>query len=100
MNRRDIWILFIIFILIFAGYIYPLVYNFQEQETVTIFVIDTFGDGMLSHGDIVSSIIEQEVPNYNIKKMNVKKGDSFGVENYYQALTEIYNYKAGLLHNF
>ena len=93
MNRRDIWILFIIFILIFAGYIYPLVYNFQEQETVTIFVIDTFGDGMLSHGDIVSSIIEQEVPNYNIKKMNVKKGDSFGVENYYQALTEIYNYK-------
>jgi hypothetical protein len=93
MNRRDIWILFIIFILIFAGYIYPLVYDFQEQETVTIFVVDTFDDGMLSHGDIVSSIIEQEVPNYNIKKMNVKKGDSFGVENYYQALTEIYNYK-------
>lgn len=93
MNRREVWILFIIFILIFAGYIYPLIYDIQEQESVTIFVVDTFDDGMLSHGDIVSSIIEQEVPQYNIKKLNVKNGNSFGVENYYQALTDIYNYK-------
>lgn len=93
MNRRDSWILFIIFILILAGYVYPLIYDLQEQESVTIFVIDTFDKGMLSHGDVVSSIIEQEVPQYNIKKLNVKKGDNFGVENYYQALTDVYNYK-------
>jgi len=93
MNRREVWILFIIFILVFAGYIYPVIYDIQDQKSVTIFVIDTFDKGMLSHGDIVSSIIEQEVPQFNIKRLNVKKGDSFGVENYYQALTEIYNYK-------
>ncbi|MFO7814588.1 MAG: S8 family serine peptidase [Halanaerobiales bacterium] len=93
MNRRESWILFIILILIFVGYIYPFTYNIQEQESVTIFVIDSFDEGMLSHGDIVSSIIEQEVPQYNIKKLNVKKEDNYGVENYYQALTEVYNYK-------
>ncbi len=93
MNRRDAWILFIILILVLIGYIYPVFYDLQEHESVTIFVIDTFDESMLSHGEVVSSIIEQEVPQFDIKKLNVKQEDYYGVSKYYEALDQIYNYK-------
>jgi len=93
MNRRDVWILFIILILVLIGYIYPLVYSFQEHESVTIFVIDTFDQSMLSHGEVVTSIIEQQVPQFNIKRLNVKEKEHYGISKYYQALDQIYNYK-------
>lgn len=97
MNRRDVWLLLIILILVLIGYIYPVIYSFQEYESVTIFVIDTFDDSMLSHGEVVTSIIEQHVPQFNIKKLNVKEKNNYGVNKYYEALDQIYNYK---LQNF
>lgn len=93
MNRRDSFILFIILILIFIGYVYPLLYDLNDQEPVTIFVIDTFDDSLLSHGDVVANIIEQEVPQFEIKRLNVKEKDSYGRNIYYEALDQVYNYK-------
>jgi len=93
MNRRDVALLFIILLLVLIGYIYPVIYDFQEHDSVTIFVIDTFDDSMLSHGEIVSSIIEQEVPQFEIKKLNVKQEDHYGISKYYEALDQIYNYR-------
>src|SRR6056297_453085 len=93
MNKRDVWILFIILILVLIGYIYPVIYSFQEHESVTIFVIDTFDQSMLSHGEVVTSIIEQQVPQFNIKRLNVKEKEHYGISKYYQALDQIYNYK-------
>lgn len=93
MNRRDTWFLFIILILIFIGYFYPIIYDLQEHEGVTIFVIDTFDDSLLSHGDIVSMIIEQETPQFEIRRLNVKEEDTYGIDKYYQALDTVYNYK-------
>ncbi|MGM0446415.1 MAG: S8 family peptidase, partial [Bacillota bacterium] len=93
MNKRDVWVLFVILILILTIYLYPIIYEHQSSETVTIFVIDSFGEGVLSHGDVVSSIIEQEVPNFNIKRLNVKEESRYGINKYYEALDEVYRYK-------
>ena len=93
MNKKDVWVLFVILILILTPYIYPIIYEHKDSEKVTIFVIDSFDDGVLSHGDIVSSIIEQEVPNFKIKKINVKEENRYGVNKYYEALDQVYQYK-------
>jgi len=93
MNKKDLWVLFVILILILTAYLYPIIYEYKDSEKVTIFVIDSFDDGVLSHGDVVSSIIEQEVPNFKINKINVKEENRYGVNRYYEALDEVYQYK-------
>jgi len=93
MDKRNVWVLFVILILILTAYLYPIIYEHQSNGTVTIFVIDSFGDGILSHGVVVSSIIEQEAPNFEIKKLNVKEENRYGVNKYYEALDEVYRYK-------
>jgi len=93
MNRRDMWILLIILILLLVLYICPVFYDYKGEEEITIFVIDTFYEGILSHGDIVTSIIESKAPQFNINRLNVKEKNVYGLVKYYEALDYIYNYK-------
>ncbi|MCF8008622.1 MAG: S8/S53 family peptidase [Halanaerobiales bacterium] len=92
MGKRDIKVFFIILILIFAAYLLPLLGNRQE-DPITVFVIDSFDNNILSHGDIVSLIIERAAPDFKIIKRNIKKKDQHELTYYYQALEEIYQYK-------